>query len=477
MTARAMGRIPTVEPLMHSMYLTLPAMPSDYTEDTFSESEPSEFIDNQPDVINFIPSTSSTKCNENTDLVESMLPLEFPQYNVAINSGINTEKQDNKFQFTEDNSETGIDANVISNPLAPRLYNLNAEERRGKRKGTQGFLRGILNNSNLSGNISSEVEITPNILPQVNYLRTASQSMKPSVEFDLTTSTNESELHQHFNHIDKPLHEPLTNIQNLPTQKALEIDKLDISKVQNLSNDDNRNQQTQIDRVNQKKIAQKTFTYDLKNQNLLPQVNRVETAKSVKPDIELNAVKLNLQNPLQQHRSIYPAEKTTTGEILKIQTEESKLVDLVSQFNNNSQSQTPISSQQQSIPSNLHLRSNLVNQEHHNTEFVEKSQTQNSISIVRPNSIKQKSVIPLGEDTGNLLRSPIVKTLSPIHSQTEFRRHQAESQPSPTIEVTIGRIEVRGIQPEPSPKSQGRKSTKKSPALSLSDYLKQRDGK
>ncbi|MEA5593285.1 hypothetical protein, partial [Rivularia sp. UHCC 0363] len=277
------------------------------------------------------------------------------------------------------------------------------------------------------------------------------------------TSTSESELHQKFNKIDKPLHEQLTNTQNLPTQ----IDKLDISSVQNPSSDDNRNQQTQ------KQIAQKTVTYDLQKRTLLPQVNRLKTAKSVKPDIPLDTTQLNLQNPLQQQRSIHQAEKTTIVEKVKAQTEKSS----PSQFNNNSQSQTPIPSQQQSIEPNLHLRSNLVNEEHRNTEFVKKSKIQSSISRVTPNLSEQESVIPPGEDIVSLLPSPIVKTSSPIHTQTDFRRHQAEFQPSATIQVTIGRIEVRGIQPEQSPKPQGRKSTQKSPALSLSDYLKQRDGK
>ena len=51
---------------------------------------------------------------------------------------------------------------------------------------------------------------------------------------------------------------------------------------------------------------------------------------------------------------------------------------------------------------------------------------------------------------------------------------QAIKQPEPIVEVRIGRIEVRGIQPTTS-KSRP-KSTPSTPALSLSDYLNQRDG-
>jgi hypothetical protein len=47
-------------------------------------------------------------------------------------------------------------------------------------------------------------------------------------------------------------------------------------------------------------------------------------------------------------------------------------------------------------------------------------------------------------------------------------------QPEPTIEIRIGRIEVRGLQPKPSKPHP--KSTPAAPALSLSDYLNQRDG-
>jgi hypothetical protein len=591
MTARAMGEIPTVEPLLYSMYLKLPMIPGDYTEDTLSEPEPSEFIDNEPN-LNFKPlvtskgfSATMPRWDVNSDLkFDSVTSVEIePQYDVTSDSRVNIETEntfnensqeenDNIFQpVTEiseypiapqinrleanvefdsntsisdsesqlhpddfefpttrqsnntenreiiskeipkgDNNEPAVNSNNLNSEaevlpnILPQVNHLEIASQSVEANvevdlttstneskldsndiefpidkqsidsddGETTMLKEISKGDNNepavnSSNLNGEAIILPNILPQVNHLQTASQSVEANVEFNFNTSTSESQSEQNMNdigNINKPLHEQLTNTQNLPTQKAPEIDKLETSSVQNPSTDDTRNQQTQIDAVNKKNIIEKTVIPNLindsqltnqikpslKKRTLLPQINRVETTKSVKPDIQLDSTQLNLQSPLQQQRSISQGEKT--------QTEQSS----PSQSNNNSQSQTSISSQQQSIEPNLHLRSNLVN--HSNAEFVDKS-----------SSSEQKPVIPLGEDSASLLPSSIVKTLSPIHPQTEFRRHQAEPH-SPTIEVTIGRIEVRGIKPEPSPKSQGRKSTKKSPALSLSDYLKQRNG-
>jgi hypothetical protein len=48
-----------------------------------------------------------------------------------------------------------------------------------------------------------------------------------------------------------------------------------------------------------------------------------------------------------------------------------------------------------------------------------------------------------------------------------------ELQQSPTVQVTIGRIDVRGVKPAPPPRS---KPTQRGPTLSLNDYLKQRNG-
>ena len=530
MTARAMGEIPTVEPLMYSMYFKLPAMPSDYTEDTLSESEPSEFIDNEPN-LSFKPlvtpkgfSATMPRWDINPNIkFDSVASLAVDsQYDVTSDSGINIEtentfntnskeEKDNIFQPVTEISEYPIapqinrsestsqsveapvefDSNISTNESQLQLDDIEfpidkqSNNTEDKETISKEIPKGDNNQPAVnSNNLNSEAGVLPNILPQVKHWETASQSVEAPVEFDLS-STSESQLEQNFNHIEKPLNKQLTNTQNSLTQKAPEIDKLETSSVKNPSSDETRNQQTQIDRVNQKKIQEKTVipnlindsqltnqkTANLKETTLTPLVNRVKTAKSVKPDIQLDAAQLNLQNPLQQQRSINKAKKITKQEILKTQTGESSL----SQFNNNSQSQTPISSQQQSIQPNLHLRSNLVNQS--NTEFVEKSEITSSISSVKSNLTKEQSVIPPEEDTIKLLPSPIVNTSSPIHSQTEFRQHQAEFQPSTTIEVTIGRIEVRQIQPERSPTAKTRKSIQKSPALSLSDYLKQRDGK
>ncbi|AFY57577.1 hypothetical protein Riv7116_5181 [Rivularia sp. PCC 7116] len=683
MTARAIGGIPVVEPLMHSMYLNLPVMPGDYTEDASPEPEPSTFIDDEPDLnfMSLVPSkglsSAMPRLNEGSLGVESQYveselrqvgddgetikednSLEsgfydsnaegrkverkgtqsflsglnnsdfsgeteiIPQVNhlqpisqsveADVELDLNTStseselkqvseagetiKQDNslesgfydsnaegrkgkregtrRFLTTSNNSdvsrETEVSPNIVpqvnhlnaasqsveadveldlntstseselkqvseagetikqDNSLELGFYDSNAEGRKGERKVTRRFLSG-LNNSDVSretevspnivpqvnhlnaasqfveadvelsfntsipkselrqvseeiefpnaddgetiisvetpkedssttatssNNINSERDILPNIVPQVNHLQPISQSVEADVELDFNISIPKSESYQNSDNTRKQLPEQFTNTQNQPSEKVAGVDKLDISSVENPSpNKITSKQQTKkYDGVN-KNIAPKTVKPNLKQQALAPQVNRVETTKfSVKPDIQLNTAQLNLQNPLQQQR----IEKTNTGETIKAQTGESILA-------SNSKSQTPVSTPQQSI------RLNLVNDEHTNTDFVEKPEIQNSISRVEPDINKHNSVISPRED--------LVKNASSIHTQIETRRHQAEPQPSPTIKVTIGRIEVRKSQPEASAKAQTRKSTKKSPALSLSDYLKQRDGK
>ncbi|GAB4206756.1 MAG: hypothetical protein Fur006_64100 [Coleofasciculaceae cyanobacterium] len=51
---------------------------------------------------------------------------------------------------------------------------------------------------------------------------------------------------------------------------------------------------------------------------------------------------------------------------------------------------------------------------------------------------------------------------------------QPPTEPPPTIQVTIGRVEVRASNPPPSPRP---KSSRRSSTLSLNDYLQQRNGK
>ena len=55
-------------------------------------------------------------------------------------------------------------------------------------------------------------------------------------------------------------------------------------------------------------------------------------------------------------------------------------------------------------------------------------------------------------------------------------RVAAPEAPAPTIRVAIGRIEVRAITPPPAPPTQRTAPARPGPALSLDDYLKQRNG-
>jgi hypothetical protein len=82
------------------------------------------------------------------------------------------------------------------------------------------------------------------------------------------------------------------------------------------------------------------------------------------------------------------------------------------------------------------------------------------------------------------IKSPLVTLQDPmgsaLGSAPSSRFHvssptpQPIKQPEPSIEIRIDRIEVRGTQP--TPPKQRPKSTPSDPALSLSDYLNQRDG-
>ena len=72
----------------------------------------------------------------------------------------------------------------------------------------------------------------------------------------------------------------------------------------------------------------------------------------------------------------------------------------------------------------------------------------------------------------------IVRPRSDGHLERGSRepRVAAPEPPAPTIRVAIGRIEVRAITPPPTPPAQRTTPARPSPALSLDEYLKQRNG-
>lgn len=97
-----------------------------------------------------------------------------------------------------------------------------------------------------------------------------------------------------------------------------------------------------------------------------------------------------------------------------------------------------------------------------------------NLPLVPPATTKSSS-IPSGIQEANI-KSTLVIQDDGKPSSVHFPSSVVSSitQPEPTIEIRIGRIEVRGIQPEttkPRPKS-----TSVAPALSLNDYLHKRDG-
>lgn len=65
------------------------------------------------------------------------------------------------------------------------------------------------------------------------------------------------------------------------------------------------------------------------------------------------------------------------------------------------------------------------------------------------------------------------KIFKPFAENTEHAMERSDEAPTPTIQVTIGRIEVRATVAAATP---ARKTPAKSPAMSLDEYLKQRNG-
>ena len=65
------------------------------------------------------------------------------------------------------------------------------------------------------------------------------------------------------------------------------------------------------------------------------------------------------------------------------------------------------------------------------------------------------------------------RSQSPWAEQVEGRRPMQLAPSAPTVRVTIGRVEVRAIQPSPEPPTP---SAPRGPRLTLDDYLRERGG-
>ncbi|MDJ0679277.1 MAG: hypothetical protein QNJ18_05370 [Xenococcaceae cyanobacterium MO_167.B52] len=91
-----------------------------------------------------------------------------------------------------------------------------------------------------------------------------------------------------------------------------------------------------------------------------------------------------------------------------------------------------------------------------------------------PQSSEQISELPLGSNSQSPSQE-LSQTGLQIGSGSPRKITNINAESTPTINITIGRVEVRGVKPpEPPPMT---KSRSKTPQLSLSDYLKQRGGK
>ncbi|MDB9346565.1 hypothetical protein PN509_07185 [Nodularia spumigena CS-588/02] len=115
-----------------------------------------------------------------------------------------------------------------------------------------------------------------------------------------------------------------------------------------------------------------------------------------------------------------------------------------------------------------------------NTPIVKSFPDSPSDVVISQNSIPSAS---LSQKTASTIKPVVMTHPSSIYPQMELESRQSErinqretvpATPTPTITVSIGRIEVRASPQNTPPKTH--KSTRKEPGLSLQDYLKQRQG-
>ena len=251
-------------------------------------------------------------------------------------------------------------------------------------------------------------------------------------------------------------------------------------------------------------LANTTSSDNAKNQNNVQQSNSPRTQKSLS-NINSSQTSQSSQNNQFKHReenrTKLPKEKITPQQKVEARLDQSvnslssststslnsehslrdtkKLKSPVSEVDQSSSSpqQNSILSNPHNANLNLNTVKNAPNTKHI-PNYVSKNESKlnSNDSSIKPNINESISVITNQENYPNL-SSPKSSKISPVNNQTEPRQNQSKYSSSPTIQITIGRIEVKGNQAPPSPKSTTRKSTKRNPSLSLQDYLKQRDGK
>ena len=341
-----------------------------------------------------------------------------------------------------------VSNNTQSSPprklIDPRKQQIQKHDDVNRRKITEEtFTPNLVNASEVTNQVKPTLQ-ERTFAPQVNRVHIVKHSAKPEIELTSTQLHLQSPLQPEVAKRQKIPEKP-----NPPTVKSSVLDNTQFSKQSQLSNGEiNRSKATE-----QKATLQKMVKVGTDNSALVPS-----------PPIILNSRRLYVQSlPL---------------------------------------SQTPISSTQQSVEPNVYLNSTsaksdsrkVSSPEHPKTElfknitlintdntenFADPRITQTPDSRTRVNPSRHELVIPLKDNSENLLSPPKVESSSLAHNQPQPRRHQLEppSLPTPTIQVTIGRIEVRVTQPPASPKPKAKQSQKRSPAMTLSDYLKQRNGK
>jgi hypothetical protein len=100
------------------------------------------------------------------------------------------------------------------------------------------------------------------------------------------------------------------------------------------------------------------------------------------------------------------------------------------------------------------------------------SLTRRSLWVLSQSSSRQSSVSPITNDVPEFPSSQPIHRRNPANIAPTTQSNSVET--TPTIQISIGRIEVRASQPPTAPPRT--KSTQRGPTQSLQDYLKQRQG-
>ncbi|RCJ29421.1 hypothetical protein A6770_22075 [Nostoc minutum NIES-26] len=117
--------------------------------------------------------------------------------------------------------------------------------------------------------------------------------------------------------------------------------------------------------------------------------------------------------------------------------------------------------------------------------LISEQTTHNLVATINPETVPLSSVspvtatsplpIPAPKNPSRILVQPQINQKLAVDLPQTSQQSQTTQPPLPTIQVTIGRIEVRATPPAPTPVPTA-KSRPHTPAMGLAEYLRQRSG-